>query len=98
MDSQVLALNLANGGTSFVSNFDPAIGDIDGAAPTPEPASIMLVGIGVAAAAVVRRRKRRAQNAITLVNDRHRSMMHRADMIFCAIGPVNACAILSVVP
>ena len=61
MDSQVLALNLANGGTSFVSNFDPAIGDIDGAAPTPEPASIMLVGIGVAAAAVVRRRKRRAQ-------------------------------------
>jgi hypothetical protein len=59
MDSQVLALNVANGGTSFVSNFDPAAGIIDGAAATPEPASIMLVGIGVAAAAIVRLRKRR---------------------------------------
>jgi hypothetical protein len=61
MDSQVLALSVANGGTSFVSNFDPAAGIIDGAAPTPEPASIMLVGIGVAAAAIVRRRKRQTQ-------------------------------------
>jgi hypothetical protein len=60
MDSQVLALSLANGSTSFVSNFDPAAGVIDGAAPTPEPASIMLVGIGVAAV-VVRRRKRQTQ-------------------------------------
>jgi hypothetical protein len=59
MNSQVLALDVANGGTSFVSNFDPAAGIIDGAAQTPEPASIMLVGIGVATAAIVRRRRRR---------------------------------------
>jgi hypothetical protein len=58
MNSQVVALSAATGSASFVSNFDPAAGVIDGAAAAPEPASIMLVGIGVAAAAFVRRRKR----------------------------------------
>jgi len=51
MTSQVVTLNLANGNTSAVSDFDPNAGLIGGAAPTPEPASVGLVGIGVAAVA-----------------------------------------------
>jgi hypothetical protein len=58
MSSEVVTLNLANGNTSFVSNFDPAAGVIDGAAPVPEPASIGLAGIGIAAFIVCRRRRR----------------------------------------
>jgi hypothetical protein len=56
--SEVDALNLTNGNTTFVNNFDPAAGVIDGAAAVPEPASIGLAGIGIAAFIVCRRRRR----------------------------------------
>jgi hypothetical protein len=56
--SQVVTLNVANGNTSFVSNFDPAAGVIDGAAATPEPGSIALVVFGMIGLAVYRRRRR----------------------------------------
>src|ERR1035441_9625369 len=57
--SQVLTLDLANGNTSFVGSFDPAAGVITGASPTPEPASIALVCIGMAVI-VIRSRRRRS--------------------------------------
>jgi hypothetical protein len=56
--NQIESLNLANGSTTFVSNFDPAAGLIQGAAATPEPASIALVGIGLLAVATSRIRRR----------------------------------------
>lgn len=55
MTGQIESLNLGTGGTSFVSDFDPAAGVIQGAAATPEPASIALVVIGIAGFAVGRR-------------------------------------------
>ncbi len=59
MTSQVVTLDLTNGKTSLVSNFDPAAGIIDGAfAVTPEPASIALAGIGMAVLVVCRRQRR----------------------------------------
>jgi hypothetical protein len=58
--SQVVSLDLANGNTTFVSNFDPAAGIIDGASPVPEPASIALTGMGIASILVCRRRRRSA--------------------------------------
>lgn len=45
---QVLTLDLTNGSTHFVTDYDPAVGFIVGAAPVPEPASIALAGIGIA--------------------------------------------------
>jgi hypothetical protein len=59
--SQVLALNLANGGTTVVSGFDPAAGIITGASPAaaPEPASIVMAGLGIAAMVICKRRRRR---------------------------------------
>jgi hypothetical protein len=57
MTSQVVTLNLANGNASFVGNFDPSAGIIDGATPVPEPASIVLTVLGIAALAIRRRRK-----------------------------------------
>ena len=54
--TQVVTLDVANGKTSLVTNFDPAAGIIVGAAPTPEPASIALAGLGLLAAAICRRR------------------------------------------
>jgi hypothetical protein len=47
--NQITSLNLANGNTSFVSNFDPAAGVIQGAipVPTPEPSSLALFGTGL---------------------------------------------------
>src|SRR5580698_5064915 len=47
LTNQIESLNLTNGSTTFVSNFDPAARLIQGAAGTPEPASTMLVGIGL---------------------------------------------------
>jgi hypothetical protein len=49
LTSQIGSLNLANGNTSFVSNFDPAAGVIQGASPvpTPEPSSLALFGTGL---------------------------------------------------
>lgn len=56
----VVTLNLANGGTRYVSDTDPAAGLVGGSSavsPVPEPASLALVGTGFAAiAAGVRKR------------------------------------------
>jgi len=56
--SQLVTLDLANGRTSVVTDFDPAAGIISGASPTPEPFSIVLCGLGLAAVGVCRLRKR----------------------------------------
>ena len=62
VSSQVLTLNVANGNTTFVTDFDPASGIIDGATSVPEPASVVLAGIGTAAVLVrLRRRHARAR-------------------------------------
>jgi hypothetical protein len=47
--NQITSLDLTNGSTSFVSNFDPAAGVIQGAVPvpTPEPSSLALFGTGL---------------------------------------------------
>lgn len=60
---QVVTLDLRNGKTRVVSNFDPAaVGIVAGASPvTPEPASLALAGIGIAALVVCRRRKCRLE-------------------------------------
>ena len=51
MTSQIDTLDLANGNTKLITNFDPVAGIIDGAvAPTPEPASVALLGFGLATA------------------------------------------------
>jgi hypothetical protein len=58
---QVLNLNMADGSTTYVSDTDPAVGLVTSAtavaSPVPEPASLALVGSGLAAiAAGIRRR------------------------------------------
>jgi len=57
--SQAFKLNLANGQTTFVSDFDPAAGIITGAAATPEPASFMLTALGMAGAVLSKLKSRR---------------------------------------
>jgi len=47
--SQLVALNLTNGDTSFLTNVDPSAGMIFGAAPTPEPATLSLMAAGALA-------------------------------------------------
>ncbi len=49
MTGQKDGLNLANGNTNFISNFDPPAGVIQGAVPvpTPEPSSLALFGTGL---------------------------------------------------
>jgi hypothetical protein len=49
MTNQIESLNLANGSTNFISNFDPSAGVIQGAVPvpTPEPSSLALFGTGL---------------------------------------------------
>ncbi len=56
--NQVVSLDLSNGHTTFVSNFDPAAGLVTGATATPEPASFALAAFGIAALASCRRRRR----------------------------------------
>src|SRR5205823_1174263 len=56
--SQILRLDLTNGNTSFVADFDPAAGLITGAVPTPEPFSFTLTGVGICFLAVCRLKKR----------------------------------------
>jgi hypothetical protein len=62
--NSVLSLNLANGNTTFLNDYvsSPVAGgvnsfDIEGASPTPEPASFALVAIGIALVAWGRRRR-----------------------------------------
>jgi hypothetical protein len=55
--NQVVTLDLTNGRTSLVTNFNSP-GIIVGAAPTPEPFSIALAGIGISAIVVYRMRRR----------------------------------------
>jgi hypothetical protein len=47
--NKLVTLNLTNGDTTFLRDIDPSAGPIFGAASTPEPASILLVSLGVAA-------------------------------------------------
>jgi len=49
LTGQIGSLNLTNGSTSFISNFDPAAGVIQGAipVPTPEPSSLAMFGTGL---------------------------------------------------
>ncbi len=56
--NQVVSLDLANGKTSFVTDFDPAAGVIQGAAPVPEPGTTALVAFGIAGLVIYRRRSR----------------------------------------
>ncbi len=57
--SQAVTLDLTNGNTSVVSNFDSAAGIIDGASPVvPEPASMALAVLGIALVGVCRLRRR----------------------------------------
>ena len=55
----VLSLNVANGNTDFVTNFDPNVMGVLGASqtPAPEPASFALVAAGIAAVLVSQRRR-----------------------------------------
>jgi hypothetical protein len=57
---EIVTLNVANGATDFVSNFDPSVGLVEGAAvtATPEPSCLILGGIGLAAMLALRRRMR----------------------------------------
>ena len=55
---QLLTLNLANGGTSFVANVGPGGMYVGGVTPTPEPFSLALAGIGIAGVILCRLRKR----------------------------------------
>ena len=56
--SQILTLNLTNGHTTFVSDVDPSVGIVVGAVATPEPATVVLSGLGAAALFFLKRRRR----------------------------------------
>lgn len=47
--TQIDTINLSTGATTAVGNFDPAAEVLQGAAPTPEPASVGLAALGFAA-------------------------------------------------
>ena len=58
LKGQIFSLDVASGNTSLVTDTDPTAGMIRGAATAiPEPASIVLTGVGLAATLVWRRRK-----------------------------------------
>jgi hypothetical protein len=61
----VLSIDPANGSTSFLANYPTSpVGafDIEGAAPTPEPSSLLLFGSGLVSLAGLLRRKRLLRN------------------------------------
>lgn len=58
---QVFTLDLTTGQTAFLSDLDPGVGLIAGAAAIPEPGSVWLSVFGMAAIVVMRRRKRCAR-------------------------------------
>lgn len=61
--NQIRSLNIANGDSSFASNFDPAAGVVQGAvAATPEPASIALVGFAIAGLAALKGKRAVSRN------------------------------------
>jgi hypothetical protein len=59
--SQIVTLNLANGSTTLVTDWDPAAGLVFGASPVPEPVSMTLAGLGMAALSLGRGLRRRAE-------------------------------------
>jgi outer membrane protein assembly factor BamB len=58
-NGQVDLLSLATGKTTVLSTLDPSVGFIDGASPVPEPASVAMIGVGMAALGLTRMRRRR---------------------------------------
>lgn len=60
LTNQITAIDLASGATTFVSDFDPAAGVIQGAAATPEPCSISLTAVGLIGLGIFSRRRRRS--------------------------------------
>jgi hypothetical protein len=70
-DAEVFTLNLANGNTSFVTDVSPSATAIYGASPVvPEPASVVLAGMGIALILLSRRHGLGA-SSIAQVNREH---------------------------
>ena len=59
MTNQIETLNLLTGAATPVGDFDPAAGVIQGASATPEPASIALIGVGIAVLGVANKKRGR---------------------------------------
>lgn len=62
--SSFYTVNLGTGAASFVGNFNPIVGQVNGiavAAPVPEPGTMALMGLGVASLAAARRRKKASE-------------------------------------